>query len=129
VLRRLWEESVHNGDIEEGGSVLLTLNEAYAAYEEVVGRGRRAAMPPTQFRDVVRSIARRAIVRLGEVEDDDMELSIRPIVTLAAGDEFLAHLEQLLQGVELDEGSSSIEDGEPEEVGAAVETEEAEPLA
>ncbi|HEX3918842.1 MAG TPA: DUF4194 domain-containing protein [Caulobacteraceae bacterium] len=107
VLRRLWEESVHNGDIEEGGSVLLTLNEAYAAYEDVVSRGRRAAMPAVQFRDVVRSVERRAIVHLGAVEDDDMELTIRPIVTLAAGDEFLVHLEQLLQGAEFDEEPSA----------------------
>ncbi len=103
VLRRLWEESVHNGEIEDGGSVLLTLNEAYAAYEDVVSRGRRAAMPAVQFRDVVRSVERRAIVQLGAVEDDDMELTIRPIVTLAAGDEFLVHLEQLLQATDLDE--------------------------
>jgi hypothetical protein len=107
VLRRLWEESVHNGDIEDGGSVLLTLNEAYAAYEDVVSRGRRAAMPAVQFRDVVRSVERRAIVQLGAVEDDDMELTIRPIVTLAAGDEFLVHLEQLLQGADFDEEPSA----------------------
>jgi hypothetical protein len=103
VLRRLWEESIHNGSIEEGGAILVTLNEAYAAYEEVVARGRRAAMPASQFRDVVRNIERRAIVRLGPIEDDDMELSIRPIVTLAAGDDFLTHLEQLLQGAESDD--------------------------
>lgn len=107
VLRRLWEESVHNGDIEDGGSVLLTLNEAYAAYEDVVSRGRRAAMPAFQFRDVVRSVERRAIVHLGAVEDDDMELTIRPIVTLAAGDEFIVHLEQLLQGADFNEEPSA----------------------
>ena len=113
VLRRLWEESVHNGDIEDGGSVLLTLNEAYAAYEDVVSRGRRAAMPAPQFRDVVQRIERRAIVQLGAVEDDDMELTIRPIVTLAAGDEFLVHLEQLLQGADLDEEPSvEVDDAE-----------------
>ncbi len=113
VLRRLWEESVHNGDIEDGGSVLLTLNEAYAAYEDVVSRGRRAAMPAIQFRDVVQSVERRAIVQLGAVEDDDMELTIRPIVTLAAGDEFLVHLEQLLQGADFDEESSvEVDDAE-----------------
>jgi hypothetical protein len=124
VMRRLWEESVHNGDIEDGGSVLLTLNEAYAAYEDVVSRGRRAAMPAAQFRDVVRSIERRAVVRLGAVEDDDMELSIRPIVTLVAGDEFLTHLEQLLQGGEFEEEAAS---DVPMEPGLDGQAEDAEP--
>ena len=115
VLRRLWEESIEAGDIEDGGSVLLTLNEAYAAYEDVVSRGRRTALLPAQFRDVVRGIERRAIVCLGMLEDDDMELSIRPIVTLVAGDDFLGHLEQLLQGVDLEEDpiAEADDEGEP----------------
>jgi len=125
VLRRLWEESIHNGDIEEGGSVLLTLNEAYAAYEDVVSRGRRAAMPAPQFRDVVQSIERRAIVRLGAVEDDDMELSIRPIVTLVAGDDFIVHLEQLLQGVDLDDEPGADDDA----IGADPQVGKTEPFA
>ena len=125
VLRRLWEESIHNGDIEEGGSVLLTLNEAYAAYEDVVSRCRRAAMPAPQFRDVVQSIERRAIVRLGAVEDDDMELSIRPIVTLVAGDDFIVHLEQLLQGVDLDDEPGADDDA----IGADPQVGKTEPFA
>lgn len=122
VLRRLWEEAVHDGDIQEGGSVLLTFNQAYAAYQGVVSRGRRPAMLAAQFRDVLRGIERRAIVRLGQVDDDDMELSIRPIVTFVAGDEFLTRLEQLLQASDLDDeadvdaptqGEDHREEGEP----------------
>lgn len=117
VLRRLWEEGVHNGDIEEGGTVLLSLNEAYAAYEDVVSRGRRAALPVAQFRDLVRSIERRAIVRLGPIEDDDMELWIRPMVAVVAGDDFLAHLEQLLQSGDIEESvePSDEDKSEPED--------------
>ncbi len=99
MLRRLWEEAVQQGDVQARGTVLVTLNQAYDAYQEIVSLGRRPAIHITAFRDLVDGLGRRAIVSLGEVDEDaqDMELTIRPIVAVVAGDDFLASLEQLLQ--------------------------------
>ncbi len=99
LLRRLWEEAVQEGDLQRHGSVLLTLNEAFAAYQEVVARARRPAMNVQDFREAVRSLERRALVRLGEYDPDaqDQELTVRAVLSTVAGDDFLASLELLLR--------------------------------
>jgi hypothetical protein len=98
LLRRLWEERIQDGDILRHGSVLLTLNEAYDAYQDVVARSRKASLTVNEFRDVVRLLERRAIVRLGDYDDDaqDMELTIRALIAAVAGDDFVTSLEQWL---------------------------------
>jgi len=99
VLRRLWEEAVHDGDIQARGAALLSLNQAYDAYQEIVSRGRRPALAIGGFRDLVEGFARRAVVSLGRYDDEaqDMELTIRPLVAVIAGDDFTTSLEQLVQ--------------------------------
>jgi hypothetical protein len=81
-------------------------------------RARRPALSATDFQAVLESLERRAVVRLGPWDDEvqDRELSIRPIVTVLAGDDFLASLEPLLSRNELvdaegDEASSPIQAG------------------
>lgn len=98
LLRRLWEERIQDGDILKHGSVLLTLNEAYDAYQDVVARSRKASLTVTEFRDVVRLLERRAIVHLGDYDNDaqDMELTIRALIAAIAGDDFVTSLEQWL---------------------------------
>ena len=51
LLRRLWEERIQGGDILQHGSVLLTLNEAFDAYQDVVARSRKASLSVSEFRD------------------------------------------------------------------------------
>lgn len=98
VLRRLWEESLQEGEIYANGTVHTSFNEAYAAYEAVVAGTARAAMSAADFRSAVQSLEKRAVVRLSEVDPEaqDMELSIRALIATVAGDDFLASLEQLL---------------------------------
>lgn len=98
LLRRLWEESIQEGDVQRHGSVLVTLNEAYDAYQDMVARARRPSLSITEFKEVAQSLERRAIVRLGPYDDEvqDMELTIRALIATVAGDDFLGHLEQLL---------------------------------
>lgn len=98
LLRRLWEERIQDGDILQHGSVLLTLNEAFDAYQDVIARSRKASLSVSEFRDVVRLLERRAIVHLGVYDDDaqDMELTIRALIAAVAGDDFVASLEQWL---------------------------------
>lgn len=98
LLRRLWEESIQEGDVQRHGSVLVTLNEAYDAYQDMVARARRPALSIAEFREAVQSLERRAIVRLGAYDEEvqDMELTIRALIATVAGDDFLGHLEQLL---------------------------------
>ncbi len=98
VMRRLWEEALQLGEIYAIGTVRTTLNEAYAAYQGIVAGSRRAALSPNDFRDVLRQIERRSVVRLGDFDPDaqDMDLDIRALVTSVAGDDFVASLEQIL---------------------------------
>lgn len=97
VARRLWEEALQLGEIQANGTVRTTLNEAYAAYQGIVAGSRRAALSPGDFRDVLRLVERRAVVRLGEFDPDaqDMDLDIRALIATVAGDDFMASLEQL----------------------------------
>ncbi|MDK4705022.1 DUF4194 domain-containing protein [Rhizobium sp. CNPSo 4062] len=101
VLRRLWEEALQRGDIEDKGTVRTSLNEAYAAYQEIVAGVRRASLPPAAFREVLETLEKRAMVRLGPFDSDlqDMDLDIRALVATLAGDDFVASLEGLLAGV------------------------------
>ncbi|PBB20379.1 DUF4194 domain-containing protein [Mesorhizobium sp. WSM4313] len=98
LLRRLWEEGVQEGDVERYGSVLVTLNAAYDAYQDMVARARRPTLSIAEFKALVATLERRAIVRSGEFDDEleDIPLTIRALVATVAGDEFLAHLEELL---------------------------------
>lgn len=98
VMRRLWEEALQLGEIFANGTVRTTLNEAYAAYQGIVAGTRRAALTPGDFRDVLQTLEKRAIVRLGELDPEaqDMDLDIRALVATVAGDDFVASLEQIL---------------------------------
>jgi hypothetical protein len=119
----LWEEEVQNGDIQPHASVLLTLNAAYDAYQETVSRARRPALKVGEFRDVLLSLERRAIVRLGPEDDQaqDRELTIRALVSEVAGDDFLTSLEQLLQRPDVVEDDADEEPAAPEADRAEVE--------
>lgn len=97
VMRRLWEEELQQGEIHNNGTARLTVNEAYAAYQEIVAGSRRPGLSAGDFRDVLRMLERRALVRLGDLdaEAQDMDLDIRALVATVAGDDFVASLESL----------------------------------
>jgi uncharacterized protein DUF4194 len=99
VLTRLWQEGIQEGEIGERNCVLSTLNDAYDAYQDLTSRSRRAALQIGPFRDVLQELARRAIIKLGAFDEDqqDLELTIRPIVALIAGEDFLSTIESFLQ--------------------------------
>ncbi|MDR6590072.1 DUF4194 domain-containing protein [Agrobacterium tumefaciens] len=101
ILRRLWEEALQLGDIEDKGTVRTSLNEAYAAYQEIVAGTRRANLSPGAFREVLEMLEKRAMVRLGTLDQEmqDMDLDIRALVATVAGDDFVAALELLLLGI------------------------------
>ncbi|WP_167737469.1 DUF4194 domain-containing protein [Sphingomonas parva] len=98
VMRRIWEEALQDGEIYAYGSAPTTLNEAYLAYQDIVAGTRRAALSVAAFREVIEVLERRSIVRLGpiDVEAQDMELTVRALITTVAGDDFVASLDQIL---------------------------------
>lgn len=112
ILRRLWEEGIQEGDIERHGSVLVTLNEAYDAYQDTVARARRPALSAGEFKAILEGLARKAVVRLDEYDDDlqDYRLTIRALVATVAGDDVVERLEQLL--ARPDEAEAEPEDDE-----------------
>ncbi|MNY74453.1 hypothetical protein D3C86_2134930 [compost metagenome] len=67
----------------------------------------------------MQSLERRAIVRLGEYDDDlqDVSLTVRALVATVAGDQFLSHLEQLLARPDFHDADEEATDQheEPEE--------------
>jgi hypothetical protein len=103
VLARLWQEGVQDGEVGEYSNVLTTLNDAYDAYQGLASRSRRAALRIEAFRDIVQELARRAVVKLHGYDEEfqDQELTIRPIVTLLAGEDFLSTIEIFLGEHEL----------------------------
>lgn len=98
LLRRLWEEMVQEGHVERYGSVLLSLNAAYDAYQDMVARARRPSLSIHDFKALLQTMQRRALVRLGEPDEEleDIPLTIRAVIVTVTGDDVLAHLEQLL---------------------------------
>lgn len=101
VLRRLWEEALQLGDIQDKGTVRTSLNEAHAAYQEIVAGTRRANLSAVTFREILESLEKRAMVRLGTFDPElqDMDLDIRALIATVVGDDFVASLELLLAGV------------------------------
>lgn len=96
LMRRLWGE----GDLGKYGNMQTTLNEAYDAYQDMVGGARRPALGIVEFRNLVQSLERRAIVRLEDYDDEarDMLLTIRALVDTVSGTQYLMQVEQLLSG-------------------------------
>lgn len=124
IMRRMWEEALQQGEVYANGTARTTLNEAYASYQGIVAGTRRATLSPTDFRDILIGLEKRALVRLGEHDADlqDMDLDIRAIVAAVAGDDFLAALEQLLNrpvpaADEPEEGVAAANPTEPVETG------------
>jgi hypothetical protein len=118
VLAHLWQQGVQDGEVGEYSNVLTTLNDAYDAYQGLASRSRRAALRIEAFRDIVQEFARRAVVRLHGYDEEfqDQELTIRPIVTLLAGEDFLATIEVFLQAhdVPAGEDEEGLEDTPPD---------------
>jgi hypothetical protein len=114
VLARLWQEGIQDGEVGERNCVLSTLNDAYDAYQDLASRSRRASLLIGAFREILQDLARRAIVKLGSYDEEqqDLELNIRPIVALVAGEDFLSTIESFLQkhDVPLDEEDVDLED-------------------
>lgn len=117
LLRRLWEEMVQEGHVERYGSVLLSLNAAYDAYQEMVARARRPSLSIAEFRALLLTMQRRALVRLGEPDEEleDIPLTIRALIVTVTGDDVLAHLEQLLSQ---QDGAETEDDTQDEEIAA-----------
>jgi len=115
LLRRLWEERIQDGDIQQYGSALLTLNEAFTAYQDVVARSRKSSLTVSEFREVLRLLERRALVRLGEYDDEaqDMELTIRAFIADVTGDDFVTRLEQWLARPDVIAMADEEENGSP----------------
>lgn len=116
LLRRVWEEGVQEGDVERHGSVLISLNAAYDAYQDMVARARRPALSINDFKAQIQALERRAIVRLGEYDEDiqDIGLTVRALVATVAGDDYLAALEQLLTRPDFQEAEGEEEAAGPE---------------
>lgn len=114
ILRRLWEEGIQEGDIERHGSVLATLNEAYDAYQDTVARARRPALSAGDFKAILEGLARKAIVRFDEYDDElqDYRLTIRALIATVAGDDVVERLEQLVARPEFAEAEPEDEDDE-----------------
>ena len=123
LFRRLWEEGIQEGDVERYGSVMVTLNAAYDAYQDMVARARRATLGINEFKALVTALDRRAIVHMGDIDDEleDMPITIRALIATVAGEEFMAHLEQLLAGGDYQENETEepvidLDDADEEEV-------------
>lgn len=81
VLALLWREGVESGDVEQYGRVIVTFNELFDRYSDIVSKNRKTAIQPREFENIIEGLRRRHIIaRIGEPDDGDFEIEIRPIV-------------------------------------------------
>jgi hypothetical protein len=102
---------------------MVTLNAAYDAYQDMVARARRATLGINEFKALVTALDRRAIIHMGDIDEEleDMPITIRALIATVAGEEFMAHLEQLLAGGDYQESETEepvidLDDADEEEV-------------
>ncbi|PRH81667.1 DUF4194 domain-containing protein [Arenimonas caeni] len=94
VLRQRYDEAIRQGELEEGGEVLVELPVLQEAYPALTGR----PMPDVgQLRGLLRAMRRWGVARLLEPEPDDPQpfhLLVRPAIVEIVGATWLQRLDQ-----------------------------------
>jgi len=96
VLSIVWQEQIHKGDGDTRAVVLVSYNDFFERYRDLVSRSRKEHLNDPAMRQILRAeFQPRGIVRLSEfdADNDDFDLEIRPIVSRLTPDHVLKKLE------------------------------------
>lgn len=112
VLGSHWQEDADVGNLLDRAISLTTANALYERYRDIVQGAGKAAITPVRFTEILRELAQRNVVSLGELDRDqqDREVEIRPMVKLLTGSDALLRLEGYVRSEE-----ASVRPGRPME--------------
>ena len=95
VVAAHWQAEVDRGGAEERGVVRTTFNVLFERYRDAIQRVTSAAIAKNRFLDILRDLAARHLVSIGDEDRDqqDREIDIRPMIKLVSGDDALRRIE------------------------------------
>jgi hypothetical protein len=113
VLAAHWQDEVNVGAVEDRAIVVTTLNTLFDRYKEMVQGNETSAISLRRFRDILAEAAQRGLVDVGDfdVEAQDVEVAIRPMIKLISGADALQRIERYVRSQEV---GLSVPDGADE---------------
>lgn len=95
VVAAHWQAEVDRGGAEDRGVVRTTFNALFERYKDAIQRATSAAITKNRFLDILRDLAARHLVAIGDEDRDlqDREVDIRPMIKLVSGDDALRRIE------------------------------------
>lgn len=99
VLAAHWQDEVNVGAVENRAIVVTTLNTLYDRYREMVQPNGTNAIGMPRFREILKEAGQRALVDVGDVDVDqqDCEIAIRPMIKLISGGDALQRIERYVK--------------------------------
>jgi len=103
VLAAHWQDEVNVGAVEDRAIVVTTLNALFDRYKEMVQGNETSAISLRRFRDILGEAAQRGLVDVGDfdVEAQDVEVAIRPMIKLISGADALQRIERYVRSQEV----------------------------
>src|SRR5216684_1710759 len=103
VLAAHWQDEVNVGAVEDRAIVVTTLNTLFDRYKEMVQGNETSAISLRRFRDILAEAAQRGLVDVGDfdVEAQDFEVAIRPMIKLISGADALQRIERYVRSQEV----------------------------
>ncbi len=113
VLAAHWQDEVNVGAVEDRAIVVTTLNTLFDRYKEMVQGNETSAISLRRFRDILGEAAQHGLVDVGDfdVEAQDFEVAIRPMIKLISGADALQRIERYVRSQEV---GLSVPDGADE---------------
>ncbi|PCI41886.1 MAG: hypothetical protein COB46_02085 [Rhodospirillaceae bacterium] len=96
VLSIVWQEQIQKGDGDARAIILVSYNEFFERYRDLVARSRKEHINDPAMRQILRTeFQPRGIIRLSDLDadNDDFDLEIRPIVSRLTPEHVLKKLE------------------------------------
>lgn len=104
ILGAHWQEEVELGNLHDRATALTTANVLHDRYKDMVQAAGKAVVSPQRFNDLLKEVAARNLVALGEIDRDqvDREVEIRPMIKLVSGSDALKRLEGYVKAEEIE---------------------------
>ena len=109
VLGSHWQEEADLGNLLDRATALTTVNALHERYRDMVQAPGKPAITAARFLDLLREVAARNLITIGELDRDvqDREIEIRPMIKLVSGSDALKHLEAYVASEERSTRKSS----------------------
>lgn len=114
LLVILWREALTNFECDERAVYKTSLEAIFTRYQDLIGEYQKSPISRPQMLDHLREFHRRSLVKVHEldVEFDDYEVEIRPIIDELVDNHAMAHLEEFAAVASADELVDAVEEEE-----------------